>query len=58
MVAADLGDSEALTLLLEAGANVNCRVRRLLIALDDLYHMDMAITRLFNDHYHSIIAGP
>ena len=28
MVAADLGDSEALIVLLEAGASVNCRVRQ------------------------------
>ena len=28
MVAADQGDSEALKLLLEAGANINCRVSK------------------------------
>lgn len=29
MVAADQGDSEALKVLLEAGANINCRVSRI-----------------------------
>ena len=48
MVAADQGDSEALKLLLEAGANINCRVsnKMLTFYFGDHYLLKLSVTNI------------